>query len=256
MSLTDGDIVRIALVIGVLLATRGAVSSAQDDPGVAVIRAMHDRYATTWYHTLVFDQRTTRRTPAGKDTVEQWHEAARAPADLRIEQGAIADGNGALTTHDSTFLVKGGTVIKRRSGGNPLITFLLSVYLVPVEQTVADMRSEGYDLSKVHDEQWDGRAAVVIGAGAGDTTSAQLWVDKERLIAVRRLGPLAPGSTKVWDLRFNKYRRIGGGWVSAECAFYTGGIRAQLEEYYNIKADISLDPSLFDATQWMTAKHW
>jgi len=246
-----------AFAVGTLvLMIVGGTLRGQDQPGTAVLRKMHDRYAATWYHTLVFDQRTTRRTPAGQDTSEEWHEAARAPADLRIDQGHIADGNGVLMHHDSTYLIAHGTVAQRRPGGNPLLTFLFTVYLVPVDETVTALRAAGFDLSKTHQEAWEGRPTTVIGAGAGDSTTAQLWVDNERLVVVRMRGPLTPGSTKIWDMRFNKYRRIGGGWVSAECVFYTGGVRSQLEEYFNIQADIALDGDLFDPDRWSVAKHW
>lgn len=246
---------RLLTISSLLLVLQAGRGLAQEDPGVGVIRSMHDRYATTWYHTLVFDQKTTRRTAAGVDTVEEWHEAARAPADLRIDQGAFSDENGALMRSDSTYFIQHGKATKQQAGGNPILSFLFTVYLVPVDETVATWRALGYDLSKVHDDRWDGRPVTVVGADPGDTTTSQLWIDKERLVAVRKLGPLAPGAKKIWDLRFNKYQRAGGGWVSAECAFYTGGVRAQLEEYYNIKVDVSLDPDLFDPDRWATAKH-
>jgi hypothetical protein len=252
----ESIIVRIVTYSCLMLALSTSHLPGQDDPGVAVIRSMHDRYAGTWYHTLVFDQRTTRRTASGSDTVEQWHEAARAPADLRIDQGAISDGNGALMRNDSTYIMDHGAVSKRRAGGNPILSFLFTVYLVPVDESAATWRALGYDLSKVHDDRWDGRPVTVVGADPGDTTTSQVWIDKERLVIVRKLGPLAPGAKKIWDLRFNKYQRAGGGWVSAECSFYSGGARAQLEEYYNIRADIPLDPGLFSPDQWSTAKHW
>src|SRR5579863_9176131 len=70
--------------------------AAQGAPatGDAVIQAMHDRYAKTWYHTLTFTQKTTLRTPADTMVIETWKEAAILPGRLRID---IQRASGNLT---------------------------------------------------------------------------------------------------------------------------------------------------------------
>jgi cyclase len=47
----------------------------------------------------------------------------------------------------------------------------------------------GFDLATVHDDSWEGRPVYVVGARAGDLRTRQFWVDKERLVFVRRAAP-------------------------------------------------------------------
>jgi hypothetical protein len=228
----------------------------REDPGVAVIRGMHDRYASTWFQTLTFQQKTTIYAPDGKTTIETWYETAKLPGTLRIDKAPLSDGNGIFMTADSTFMVEHGAVSKRRVGGNPLMPLLFDVYVVPVDRSLATFRAAGYDLSRTHRELWNGRRTTVVGADSGDLKTAQFWVDADRLVVVRMLGPTHPGSATMLDARFSEYQPLGGGWIAPRCDFYFNGVMRQREEYTDIKADPPLDPALFDLDHWSTAKHW
>ena len=56
---------------------------------------------------------------------------------------------------------------------------------------VAAMKQGGFDLSKRHERVYNGRPVIVMGALEGDSTSAQVWLDKERFAVVRIIGPRA-----------------------------------------------------------------
>src|SRR5271156_5786473 len=72
-------------------------SSAQEiHDGAGVLRAMHDRYKTSWYDTLTFAQKSTTYNPDGTTKVETWYEAASLPGKLRIDYGTPTDGNGLV----------------------------------------------------------------------------------------------------------------------------------------------------------------
>src|SRR5215475_10482911 len=60
-------------------AARTAITS-----GSALITAMHDRYADSWYRTLTFVQ-TTTLTRTGAPIIQTWYEAATLPGRLRID---------------------------------------------------------------------------------------------------------------------------------------------------------------------------
>jgi len=246
----------LILLSATLLSMTIPAASRPDDPGVAVIRRMHDRYAATWYHTLTFEQKTTLHAPDGKITTETWYETSRFPGTLRIDRAPLADANGVFMTADSTFVIEHGAVSKRNGGGNPLMPLLFDVYVVPVDQSASTLRAAGYDLSKTHTEMWKGRRTTVVGADSGDLKTAQFWIDTERLVVVRMLGPLRPGSPRMLDARFDDYQPLAGGWISPVCEFYFDGVLRQREEYSTIKADPPLDPALFDLAHWTTAKHW
>jgi hypothetical protein len=76
--------------------------------GDAVLRAMHDRYKTSWYDTLTFTQKSTTYNADGTTKVETWHEAALLPGKLRIDIGPPSEGNGYVMVDGTLTIVKQG----------------------------------------------------------------------------------------------------------------------------------------------------
>src|SRR6266446_954680 len=64
--------------------------------GEDVLRVMHDRYAKSWYKTLIFTQKSTTYNADGTTKVDTWHEALSLPAKLRIDIGPPNEKNGYL----------------------------------------------------------------------------------------------------------------------------------------------------------------
>lgn len=246
----------MTVTVTAVMAAAAPAQTTTPTSGDQILRAMHDRYAGKWYTTMTFVQATTRWDSTGTPKVTTWYESAKVPSLLRIDIGSPKDGNGVLFTADSTYRFKNGKLVRTDSGGNDLTTLLFDVYVNPVEQTIASLKPSGYNLAKVHRETWEGRPTDVVGADAGDLTSPQFWVDTDRLVVVRQIGPFQPGNPKLLDARFSKYERSGGGWVAIENYFLIDGKPMQREVYSDVKADVPLDPALFDPHQWTTAKHW
>jgi len=139
----------LALAMVALAACASAprpASNAEPADGVALLTRMHDRYAGKWFHTMTFVQRTTQRRPDGTDQVTTWYEAQRGSR-LRIDFGDPAQGNGALYTADSLFVVRGGKVVRSMAEGNPFLPLIVTVYLEPVAVTRAQLAPYKIDLS-------------------------------------------------------------------------------------------------------------
>jgi len=219
--------------------------------GREVLRAMHDRYAATWYHTLTFTQRNTATRPDGSEEHSTWLEYAGLPGRLRIEFLPADSGQGLLFVNDSQYVFRGDTLVSATAFVHPLMVLGFDVYFDPVERTAGRLEGLKFDLAgPVHEDSWDGRPVYVVGARAGDLRTRQFWVDKERLVFVRLLEPGRRDSTRINDIRFNTYQPVGPGWLSAEVAFVENGRRVWLEEYTEIKTDVPLAPTLFDASKW------
>ena len=62
---------------------------------------------------------------------------------------------------------------------------------VAARADIAWLKQVGFDLSKRHERLYNGRSVIVMGALEGDSTSAQVWLDKERFAVVRIIGPRA-----------------------------------------------------------------
>lgn len=234
-------------------ATRPAAAPAD---GESLIRAMHHRYAGKWYRTITFTQRTTRRMPNSDSVaVETWREYGAMPGRLRIEMGDAGSGNGALYANDSIYRVRAGRVVARRAERNPLMILGFDVYVHPPEQSLRLLREEGFPLSPLRTETWQGRPAYVVGGAPGDLHSRQFWIDAERLVFVRSLEPFGGDTTKTLEIRFDDYRPYGGGWVSPTVDITLDGRSIQREEYTDIRVDVPLDPALFDPDRWTAAVH-
>jgi hypothetical protein len=224
--------------------------------GESLIRAMHDRYVGKWYRTIMFTQRTTRRLPNSDSvTVETWREYGAMPGRLRIEMGDPQANNGALYANDSVYRARNGRVDVRRAQRNPLMILGFDVYVLPPEQSLNLLREEGFPLSPVRTDTWQGRRVYVVGGAPGDLHSKQFWIDAERLVFVRSLEPFPGDTTKTLEIRFDDYRPYGGGWVAPTVDVTVDGRSIQREEYSDIRVDVPLDPSLFDPDKWATAVH-
>ena len=57
------------------------------------------------------------------------------------------------------------------------------------------------------------------------------------------------------ETQFNKYQRLGGGWMSPEVVFMVDGKTVTTEEYSELRANIPLDGKLFDP-QYFATVHW
>lgn len=231
-------------------ASRGAIDDAE-----SLVAAMHARYDGRWYRTLTFTQRTVRTPPNAPASEETWLEYGSMPGKLRIEMGPAAEQRGAIYAGDSLFIIRGGQVAARRADRNELMTLGFDVYTQPVAATLQQMREEGFDLTRFHRNTWQDRPAYVVGAAEGDERSKQFWIDAERLVFVRMLEPVPGDSTRVQDVRFNRYRPEGGGWIAPEVEVLVGGQRVFFEEYSDVRTGMALDPSLFDPDRWTQAVH-
>jgi hypothetical protein len=242
------------LLISALLSF--AVVHAQDiRTGDGLLRAMHDRYQTSWYKTLTFTQKSTTYKPDGTSTAETWYEAALLPGKLRIDIGPPSTGNGYVLVDGTATVVKDGKV----TGSIPLVNMLLvlgfDVYTQDPETTIKVVKGEGYDLSKFREDTWEGHPAYVVGADKGDLKSKQFWVAKDTLLFVREIEPAHDDPKKLDDVRFTDYRPLAGAWVAARVEVHTDDKMVFSEDYTDIQANVKLDPGTFDPQQFSTT-HW
>lgn len=224
-----------------------SVASAQTQPdGAELVRLMHDRYVAKWYTTLTFTQATQRRTASDTMVHEVWYESLKLPGRLRIDIGAPDGDPTILYARDSIFVRRGSRTLPPRAGRNPLLLLGFDVYTQPIERTVSILREEGFDLRKMHEGTWQGRRVFIVGAPPGDTTSRQFWVDAERLLFVRMVGPEAPGRPGLEDVRFDRYQPAGGGWLATLVTDSRGGKVVQHEEYSDVRVNVPIPESRMD----------
>jgi hypothetical protein len=241
-------VIRSILSMAALAATLPPADSI-DPPkdGIELIGQMRERYLGKWYRTLTFVQKTTLAD--GK--VETWYEAAELPGKLRIDIAPLDGKNTLLFRNDSLYEFKAGKLAESHPMIHPLMVLGFDVYAQPVDETVRQLQTLDFDLSKLHESTWQGRPAYVVGAAAGDSVTRQFWIDKERLYFVRMVEPGKQNPTARVETQFNKYIPLGQGWLETEVRFMVNGETRMLEEYTAPKAGVELKPAIFEPGSWV-----
>ena len=247
---------RALVILCGLLVLAPAAQASKVKTGEDLIAAMRKKYAKSWYKNTAFKQVTTDYEKDGTKKVAVWYEAISIPGRLRIDFDPVGSGNGILFANDNFYTFKDGKLENSRALIHPLVLLAFDVYFLPVGQTVAKLKTLKFDLSLVREDSWQGRPVYVVGARAGDLRSPQFWIDKQRLYFVRMFRPVGKDGALTSETQFNKYERLGGGWISPAVVFMIDGKTTTTEDYSEMRANVPLDDGLFDPDKWTTAKHW
>ena len=244
------------LILCGLLALAPVAQASKIRTGEDLIAAMRKKYAKTWYKNTTFKQVTTDFEKDGTKKIAVWYEAISMPGRLRIDFDPVKDGNGILFASDQIYTFKDGKLENSRALIHPLVLLAFDVYFLPVDQTLAKLKLLKFDLSILREGSWQGRPVYVVGARTGDLHSPQFWIDKQRLYFVRMFRPAGKDGALTSEIQFNKYERLGGGWIAPEVIFKIDGQTTTTEAYSEMRVNVNLDDSLFDPEKWTTAKHW
>ena len=235
-------------------ATPDTTAPGAPKTGEDVLRRMHARYAGKWYRTITFVQTTS----FPDRPTETWYEAGTIPGKLRIDVAPTDSMTAFMFVGDSTVVFRGGKRVGARQDRNLLMTLGFDVYGQAPDTTIAQLSAGGIDLQRVHEGTWNGSRVWVVGAQTGDTASSQFWIEQDRLLFVRLIEqhrnpkePQAPAD--LLDVTFENYQPLGKGWVAPKVVIKVNGNEVQREEYRDIRADVPLQPDLYDTETYRKA---
>ena len=220
-----------------------------------LVQSMQKKYAKSWYKTATFVQKTTNYEKDGTKKVETWYEALSVPGSLRIDFTPVKEGNGILFTDNKIYIFKNDKVDTNRPYVHPLMVLGFDIYCLTQADALEKLKGLKFDLSIFREDTWQGRPVYVVGARQGDLHSPQFWIDKKNLYFVRMIRPAGKDGTQTQETQFNKYVRLGGGWMAPEVIFTVDGKTVTTEEYSELRANVALDSKLFDPQYWTTV-HW
>jgi outer membrane lipoprotein-sorting protein len=220
-----------------------------------LVSAMQQQYGKSWYQTATFVQKTTDIEKDGHRKVSTWYEALSVPGSLRIDFTPIKEGNGILFMDRKVFSFKDGKQESSRPYVHPLMILGFDIYKLPAADVIDTLKALKFDLSILREDRWQGRSVYVVGAKAGDLHSPQFWIDRQNLYFVRMLRPAGKDGMQTHETQFNKYQRLGGGWMAPEVILKVDGQVRTTEEYSEMRANPPLDTKLFDPQYW-TSVHW
>src|ERR1700744_2507551 len=208
-----------------------------------VLQTMYSKYHGKWHKSLKFNQTTERFKNDSLVSTATWYETIVYPDLLRIDIGAEKSPNGILFRHDSTYVFKDNKITRGVKNENELIFFLGGMYFKNFEQVLAHFAELHYDLSKFHTSTWKGKPVYVLGADKDDDKVNQLWIDQEKLVAVRFLK--YEDNTKE-EGTFEDQIPLKNAWSATKCKFYINDKILQIETYRDVKADQPVDMKLFE----------
>lgn len=246
---------RLIVLLLITLSFAPAALAKKINTAEELIQALQKRYAKSWYKTATFVQKTINIDKDGNKKVEVWYEALSVPGSLRIDFTPVKDGNGILFTNGQVYSFKNGKVENSRPYVHPLMILGFDMYRLPQADVLEKLKGLKFDLTIFREDTWQGRPVYVVGAKAGDLHSPQFWIDQKNLYFVRMLRPVGRDGAQTQETQFNKYQKLGGGWMSPEVIFLVDGKIVTTEEYSEMKANMTLDSKLFDPESFATV-HW
>jgi outer membrane lipoprotein-sorting protein len=209
----------------------------------AVLEKMYAKYHGKWHTSLTFNQTTQRYRNDSLLRTDTWYEHIVYPDLLRIDFGDKT-GNGVIYRGDSSYVFRNNKVVRAGKGENELIFFLGGMYFKPFEQVLAHFAELKFDLSKFHEDTYNGKPVYVIGADKDGEKVTQLWIDKDKLVAVRYFKYDANGKEEA---TFEKQIPLKGGtWSETFCKFYINDKLLQTETYHDVVPNLPTDKAIFD----------
>ena len=231
--------------------TSRSPSSVRATSGSGLIIAMHDRYDGKYLKTMSFLQNNTAYTTTGQEQKSQWYEHIEIPGKLRIAFLPATQKSGLVQIDDKVASFDNGIRVDFRPSVNPLLLLTADVYVAPVTAIMHGLDTLHVNADLIRDDTWEGQAVYVVGAKVGDSTSNQMWVDRDQLRLVRFIQTQKVGDrTTVSDIRVQGYKDIGGFDVPTEFLVIRNGRPVWREEYANVRVNPELLPGTFDQARW------
>jgi hypothetical protein len=231
--------------------SRPSSSAVRVTSSAGLIKAMHDRYDGKYLKTMSFLQNNTRYTATGQEQKSQWYEHIEIPGKLRIAFLPAAQKSGLVQVGDRVASFDNGIRIDFRPSVNPLLLLTADVYAAPIATITRGLDSLHVDQEIIRSDEWEGQPVYVVGAKAGDTTSNQLWVDRDHLRLVRFIQSQKAGDrTIVSDIRVLGYKEIERFDVPTEFLVLRNGVPFWREQYADVRVNEDFPAGTFDQARW------
>lgn len=208
-----------------------------------VLQKMYKQYAGKWMHSFTFDQTTEMYRNDSLIKTAVWHEAIVYPDKFRIDFGDAKDGNAAIFTADSVYSFHSSKLMRTAANDDDLIFILGGMYFYSFDTVKALFGRMGYDLNKFCETALHGKPAYVIGANDTAEKTNQLWIDKEKLVAVKFINY---NHGEKEEGIFSDHKQFDSGWSETKCVFYIDRKLIQTENYFNCKANTEIDLKIFN----------
>lgn len=212
---------------------------------------MHKKYAGKWMKTFSFNQTTDNYRNDSLIKTATWYESLIFPDKFRIDFGNSEDGNAAIFTYDSVYSFRKGVLAKVSPNEDDLTFLLGGMYSFSMEIIKSKMEKLGYSLKKYYTTTLNSKKVYVIGAENPDEKINQIWIDADKLVLVKFIK--YNGSQKEEGI-FSNHIKLEKSWTETSVDFYIDDLLFQKETYHDCKADVAIDPAIFDPAHFRYRK--
>lgn len=216
------------------------ISCTKPIDGEGIIELMHNTYKDKWYKNLKFEQEAIFYA---NDTVaykQIWHEVLKVGEGLAIKFDSINSGSGYVFKNDSMFVYKNNELVGKRKRVHEILELGFNIYGQTVSNTIQKLNSSGLDFSLLEDTE----DYYIIG----NPDKMKVWIEKERMVFYKIETKNKNGA--ISKIEFNKYEKLGEGWIAPEVIFYSNNKITLKEIYFNIQLPETLPNNLFHVSDF------
>jgi len=221
---------------------------AQPATGNDVIQQMYEQYKGRWYTDLTFKQQSVFYKDGKVDREEIWYEAIKMPKGLVIKFGSKDSGNGLVFMSDTQYVFRGSAVVQKAKRIHDLLVLGFEVYFNDPSETVRKLTEQGFDMSRCTVEAGPKGKQYVVG----DPERGQFWITADTYLFTKLKKKDQRGN--ISEVQFNKYERLGGGWIAPEVIFIRNGQVVMKEIYSDCAIGKPLPDTIFDLSAFQSAR--
>lgn len=237
----------MARFITIMMLILTCAASAQPVSGSDVVRKMYEMYKGRWYTDLTFRQQSIFYKDGKLDREETWYEAIKMPKGLVIKFVSKDSGNGILFSADTQYVFRANALVQKTKRVHELLVLGFEAYFIDPAETARKLKESGFSMDICTVEEGPGGRQYVVG----DTATGQFWITADTYLftKLRRKDPR--GNTI--EVQFNKYEKLGGGWIAPEVVMLRNGQLVMKELYSDYSIKQKLPKSIFDPLQFHSA---
>jgi hypothetical protein len=217
--------------------------------GLEVIGAMRRAHPSRELRSLAFSVTVIEYQ---SDSTEVRRERAHAllPGRLRLEAVPVSRRSGIVRNGSDVAVFERGRRVWSSRHVDLATLLAYDLFAQSIDTTIMWLDSAEVRFGLLRLAEWNRRKVWVVGAPAGDTTSAQFWVDAQRWRVVRVIQRDRRSRSALADIRFDDYTELHDVPVPRRVAVYRNGrlvIRMNMKDFV---ANPTVPVRVFDPARW------
>lgn len=230
-------------------ARAGARTPGPPRNGLEVIGWMRYTHPSRELRSLVFTVNTTEyRADSTVRTKARVY--ASLPGKLRVALLPASGRTGYVRNRQRLAVFERGRRVSTLRRVDLAMLLAYDLFAQSVDTTIMWLDSARVRFGLARRDELDGRDVWVVGAMAGDTTSAQFWVDARRWRVLRVIQRDARTPGEISDVRFTAYTELLDVPVPTRIQVYREGRLSERQEISELAVNPSLPARAFDMSRW------